>query len=543
MGCGFCKSAPTPVKEEEKKDDSHHFPNPIKIVAKGVLCVTEETLGVVGKAIGVGVNVAEKAVLTATTCLDFPHLSETCIPGVYSYNGLHNDFENLFTTQIFNELGILKHIIALKGVYGKFKGKERTPEAYQTIWKATAEHLSFNETDFGFLPERFDAKQLKALVSSCPFVTMGLHVEGDWLVFDATKNSKNRLTAMICGCLPDTYATGKLYVSKDFQNLYVMQGNDGVKYTEDHEQFEVKLRTFITTLMYFFELVHACLHVYAYIMLGAATHATTSTDMEDFMGQYQQKILTKYIEVAKLLITDDGKGLVVGGYWPADPKKSLAATTEIFKFIASAKNADEWLRNIYLGGNQELYENKNILPQCRPYIALTQKVANSSCGKCPNKDMKEVNKKLCEYMDRTGGNDADGLFKLTNFSEWVECQTMMGILHGSTTTLSRVIFTQYNRYDGDWGGKIFKPATSDTMATVAGTLLGLEADHEINQGATLKSTKWQDMMNDFQAQTAGIQKDYWGALEPDDVKMLGWLHSVWGPNMVGQTQLTITTYI
>lgn len=536
---GACQSSqnkfPSPPNLEEK--DSW-----FEEIIHGVKHVGHEILDLVGSKIKHSVKDAERTVLKHTAKLNFPHLAETCIPGVYSHNGLHDDFEELFNSQIFNELGILKTTVGMEKFFDKYVGQERTPEAYEEIWKYTAEQLNF-EADFLHFPKKLDAKQLKALVAANPFVTMGLSVDEGWVVFDATKNSKNPLTSMICGCLPDDYATAALYISEDWENVHVKEG--GQVYQPDHPKFDVKLRIFITTLMYFFQIIHATLHVYAYIMLGAATQATTGTNVDSFMNQYEEKILTKYLEVTKLLITKPNAkspGLVVGGFWPADYNKAMVATRKIFDHIASAKNAQEWLDKIFFAGNDDLKHNMHLLPQCRPYVGLTQSLAHKTVKQIPLNDREYVDVHLRKYLANTGGKNYGSLFALDSFQEWVECQTMMGILHGNTLSISRLIFTPYNRYDGDWESNTFS-ATAHTWSVVAGTLLGLEDDHAINETRPVKDTMFETMMGTMERTTADLQHKFWNTLEPEDRHFLGWIYSVWGPNMLGNTQLTCTTYV
>lgn len=510
-------------------------------IIHGVKHVGHEILELVGGKIKHSVKDAERTVLKHTACLNFPHLAETCIPGVYSHNGLHDDFEQVFNMHIFNELGILKTTAGMTKTLNSFEGQDRTPATYEKLWKYTAEHLGFH-ADFVHFPEKLDAKAIKALVSSSPFVCMGLSYEEGWVVFDATKNSSNPLTKLICGCLPDDYATASLFISEDFNEVLIKEG--GQTYQPDHAKFDVKLRIWVTCLMYFFEIIHAVMHVYAYIMLGAASQATTGTEVDDFMNQYEEKILTKYLEVTKLLITKPGetKGLVVGGYWPANYEKAIAATTKIFNHLASAKNAQEWFDKIFLAGSDDLKHNMNLLPQCRPYVDIVQSLAHKTMKQIPVNDRELVNVNLRKYLSNTGGKNFGSLFGLQNFQEWVECQTMMGILHGNTLTLSRLIFTPYNRFDGDWEStKIGKNAS--TWSVVAGTLLGLEEDHAINETKPVQDTMFESMMSTMEKSTQELQLRFWKSLEVEDRELLGWIYSLWGPNMLGNTQLTVTTYV
>eukprot|EP00494_Astrolonche_serrata_P032852 UN33121 len=154
-----------------------------------------------------------------------------------------------------------------------------------------------------------DAEQIRRLVASNPFVTMGMSFENKKLCWNGTPKSKNQLTAAIMAQVP--WAVSKLWLSEDLKEIELEVS--GKMYKPDDKEFDDKLKVFFTTLLYFFELVHAVMHVYAYIMLGAANQATVGTKLQSFMGQYEKKIFTKYEEVALLLLKKGG--LVCGGYW------------------------------------------------------------------------------------------------------------------------------------------------------------------------------------------------------------------------------------
>eukprot|EP00494_Astrolonche_serrata_P031707 UN31976 len=263
---------------------------------------------------------------------------------------------------------------------------------------------------FNFVPDKLDPGQLRRIVSSNPFVTMGMSYENKKLVFNATKSSTNPLTAKLMSLLP--YAKSKLWISEDLQDISVEVS--GKMYKPHDKGFDENLRVFITSLMYFFEFIHATMHVYAYIMLGAANQATVGTDLQNFMDQYQDKILTKYLEVAFLLLNKGG--LVTGGYWKVnDEQKAVNASTYVFKYLANAKNAKEWFNKIFLAGCPKLIHNVRILPEARPYVSMMESLAFETNSRIPKIQQKIIDKGLVKYFSLTGGKKDEGHFKITNF--------------------------------------------------------------------------------------------------------------------------------
>merc|ERR1719210_162693 len=122
------------------------------------------------------------------------------------------------------------------------------------------------------------------------------------------------------------------------------------------------------------------------------------------------------------------------------------------------------------------------------------------------------------------------------------CMILKIGLHVKTLSFTRLIFTKYCQFGGDWESENFDPKFSASSAAV-GTLMGLEEEHAINQAEPVENTEFYDMMKTLQALTADMQEDFWKNLTPPEKEQFTWVLSVWGPNMLDQTQLTISTYV
>merc|ERR1711994_546776 len=82
-----------------------------------------------------------------------------------------------------------------------------------------------------------------------------------------------------------------------------------------------------------------------------------------------------------------------------------------------------------------------------------------------------------------------------------------------------------------------------TGAAAVGTLLGLEEEHAVNEQEPLKCTAFYKMMGEFESETHRLQKEFWESLAEEEKTEYRWIFSVWGPNMLDSTQLTVTTYV
>jgi len=293
-------------------------------------------------------------------------------------------------------------------------------------------------------------------------------------------------------------------------------------------------------------MIHAVLHVYAYIILGCATHCCAGTEMSDFMSQYEERVLIKYVEVSHSLIHEK-TGLVTGSpaSWPVDYKTAHDCTTYVFKHIAKWKDANDWMYNFFLAGIPELRKNKNLLPELRTYFDrnIFTDMSKKSWELVPDQSKDEIDGSIQKFLRHCSGDDAsENFFTMNTFRDWIEVQSMLGILHGSTLNISRLFFTPYAHLDGDWDRKTIGEI-AQVWGIVGGTMSGLQEEYAFAEATPLKDTMFHKMMSDFNVEVSEIQKKFWDSLSDDDIKMYGWWYSVWGPNMLGQTQLTVTTYI
>merc|ERR1712141_663632 len=153
-----------------------------------------------------------------------------------------------------------------------------------------------------------------------------------------------------------------------------------------------------------------------------------------------------------------------------------------------------------------IIRNEKLLPQARKYIPVFKQLSNGAMEKLREKlnqhyfqSMAGVNEKLLSYLSKTDGDDsASSMFTMHDFENWVECQGMAGLLHGNTLSFTRLIFTKYCQFGGDWESENFDPKFSASSAAV-GTLMGLEEEHAINQAEPVENTEFYDMMKTLQA--------------------------------------------
>lgn len=333
-------------------------------------------------------------------------LSETCIPGVFAVNSLHDDLEEIVNQHLLSEVGILVSTGDLGSDFKDLVGKERSDENYTKLWHSINKTIGNSDTKCDFLPHTLDSEQIRRLVANCPFVTMGMSAENGGICFNC-ENSANPITAKVMAALSTDHSNTMLWLSNDLRQIKIITDGQTYDIDEDFDAFQVQLRKVMTCILYFFELAHAVLHVYAYIMLEAASFATFESDLGDFMGQYREKVFLKYEEVAILLLKKKS-GLVVGGYWKAHQDKAYAAAKDLFAHYAKQNNATEFFNNVFCAGFEDLIHNRKICPQSRQYIGMMQDLAQNVVKHVPVPDRMKINNHLRSYLRYTAGEDETG---------------------------------------------------------------------------------------------------------------------------------------
>lgn len=532
-----------PFIQEEKEllaSTAEKVGKDVKVVAEDTVHLVKDVLGGAAHVVG---ETVENILLRTTRHLpvNYNHVHETCIPGVYTVRSVHNQLEDLFDSHFANEIKVVGGSGTLLPKFHKMIGTPMTDEAYAKVYAETAKVIGIEEdSPCDFAPLKLDFAQLKNLITHNAFVASGLSYEDGGVCFNATKDSANPITKVIMEALPDTFTTTKLWLNTDMTEMKLIVGDQA--YSPEDPEFDLNLRQFITSLLYFFEVKHACLHVYAYLMLEAATMATVGTELESFMDQYRMKVFIKYQEVAILLLKPK-TGHLVGGFFDADQDKAYKACLEVFSSFAAQTTAQDFYQNVMCGGVPQVYNNRKILPETQQYyIHLMTDLANNVADKVPDGVMADIGNGIEKYFLHTAGKDKIGYFNMDTFEEWLQCQGMMGILHGNTLGISRLILSKYCRPGGEFDATDFPKSWGQAPITV-GTLLGLEEEHAILQEKPVANTIFKDVFTQYQAEIDDHQATFWSKIDPEDKKLFGWITSVWGPNMVDKTQLTTTTYV
>jgi len=484
----------------------------------------------------------EKVVFDVVDTFKHPFLTETCIDGVYAYKGLHEYISEIVNTDLIQEVKTVTSVPSK--VFNEMDTSQpRSQENYDKIWASIQKAVKY---DIAF-PEKMTPHELIMMVQHNPFVTMSLSTEDGWIVWDATQNQHNECCRQIIASLKYTSDNAaKLYFSADFQEVH-LKYND-VIYKPDDPNFDKYLCAVITPLLYYFETAHATLHVMAYIMLSAIGQVTYGTPVEDYFHQFKENIFIKYEEVAALLFNKKN-GLLCGQAWsPVDVPNEMKAALMMFKRFAKCSSAKGILEDIFLAGNPELIKNQALLPQARQIVKIVERYAEDSYKLLQNKlssgkatTAEAIDAELSRILNKSI-RDERNCFGSESMKDWIECQCMLGVLHGNTLTLTRLLYTKYCKLDGAWTDDNFDKSFANSSVGVA-TLIGLDEEREVMSADLIKNTPYYDSLKSYEDELDQLNQNFWDSLKKEEKASSKWILSIWGPNMTDNTQLTISTYV
>jgi len=486
----------------------------------------------------------EKVVFDVTSKIKHPFLAETCIDGVYAYKGVHEYISEIVHTDLIQEIKTVTSVP--KKVFEKIGPSQKLSDKnFDDIWASIRKAV---KCDIAF-PEKLTAHELRMMVQHNPFATMALSVEDGRLVWAASpkEQATNTVFAQIVKSLQyENQVDAKLYFSYDLQDIELKYGDNF--YKPEDPDFDKYLCAVITPLLYYFETAHATLHVMAYIMLSSIGQATYGTPVEDYFLQFKENIFIKYEEVALLLFSKKN-GLLCGQAWkPVNVDHEMEAAKMMFERFAMQSSAKDILEQIFLAGHPDIINNELLLPQARQIVKIVEKYADTSYELMKQQlhsgiatTAEAIDTQLTNILNHSVPSKPKA-FGYEDMRGWIECQCMLGVLHGNTLTFTRLIYTKYCKLEGKWESDTFDDSFKNSSVGVA-TLCGLVEEREVMSAEFIKHTPYYESLKQYQTDLDKLNQKFWDGLSSEEKATSKWILSIWGPNMNDNSQLTMSTYV
>ena len=338
-------------------------------------------------------------------------------------------------------------------------------------------------------------------------------------------------------------------------------------------------------LSYYSECIHATIHIFHYLnVLAMGKAASVYPKITLWAKPYIANIGLKYLEVAQSLLPDVG-GALTGGMFRTKGAAVKPILREILSHWGSYKTAHQFVDEfIFNGLPKGLAKKAGLLPEFFKHVELVGPFAtelSDAFSKADPVKFANAERTLDIFLSSTGV----GVSQISDFPTWIELMSVTGILHGSTLSFSRQLFTyemlkrvspgdKFTKVDSSaanlGGGTITgvidnrhvfsssistdsAPAASKFPTTILGLLsllnpLGwislISAIFEVSKSTPSLDPLAREVLLRYDAMSSKIKRDFYEKVSADPkFSSQGWILSDHFPDGIDGKQLTITTYI
>jgi hypothetical protein len=356
------------------------------------------------------------------------------------------------------------------------------------------------------------------------------------------------------------------------------------------------------SLMYYAEAIHATMHIADLILGMGIVHATDipkCANLQPWAQSFLVNLPLKELEVELLLLKDEvfpfsripglsfllGAGALVGGGWEGHRKKLLKfIKKEFLKVWFRSPTVDDFIEKFLFDGIDKSKRGV-LLKEHLKHLKLIPKFAqdlinamtdHTNCRRlkrganeknahaAPDHDDASckvllakidtysiMNQRLKEYMDEVG----DDVSYISNFKEWIHIKHILGIMHGSTMSFSRILATPdvlMIMSEESVPHKMSDTYTSEDQnhfSVILSTMDGIDKERHVFTSSFVKNGEVTDndlktVLTKYDKDRKNLQKTYWSEIKDDKrFAEFGWIWTDYAPDNIDNKQLTLTTYI
>jgi hypothetical protein len=352
---------------------------------------------------------------------------------------------------------------------------------------------------------------------------------------------------------------------KSFQAYSVDRSS--MKFMKVAMKEEEAISRLLFLMTYYFQSVHALIHIHHVLMVSALNHATKGTlNLAPFVRQYRANLYVKYLEVKFLLLAENA-GLT-GRIYRGDRDKLLPLMGELMQVWGSCQSVEEFLSRFLLkdlllsdtltaSKDQRAHREKllqsDILTEFWKHADLVSPFAYAldKVFRLDADDYAATNKGLTHFLEHTGVNGP----RVNSLQGWLEIMTLTGILHGAAQSGTRLCSSisvlryfhedrmTFDMMDLDGDGN----DDAVTLLILLGTMVGITDGHDVfnNLMFTERSHPLiQGVMDNYGGQSSAYKMMYWERISStSEFSELGWIWTDYCPDMIDNKQFTITAYV
>jgi len=434
----------------------------------------------------------------------------------------------------------------------------------QEISKQLGHGVEANSSKFETVPTKVTWDTLAHLFRGNPFLASAIQVEtipnsGQRLCVKshtlpqdtATANFFNKLTT----CMESKWdrfrivLTERLEIESCTIYRWCSSAGDAGEWLEVELDVAAQINVVTSTLMFYFQCVHANLHIFHFMMVAGLYTVTRKNDkLKAFASPYLPNIVLKYEEVKTLLISKTG-ALVKGFCGEENRPQLLDVLAEMVSLWGTCAGSEEFVKKfLFVPAFDE--KAKDL---ARPHVWVPP--FRDQANLVPNfaKDVAEHMTNDADYaladLDAALGRYFEGCgkgFAIHNLKQWLELMSVTGLLHGCTLSLTRLTFTEANLWQMAPESDVFTPYIVQQLVTAFGTLVGLDEDREVFTTEGLETDlQLKQVVQKHLKLSEDLKAAYKDATDMSgpEFKAWGWITTDYFPDLFDAKQLTITTYV
>jgi len=303
-------------------------------------------------------------------------------------------------------------------------------------------------------------------------------------------------------------------------------------------------------IIFFAEHVHATIHLFHLLLTTGISRSTVvAPDINAWAKPYNINIQIKYQEVELALMSDGGffnsasgkKGVQAG---PAIDIRELAS--DYILTWGKFKTAKEFVEGfLFKDIKKDALDKSGIAVAFRKQVDLISGFSGDLDKVFKTyTNYEDANKNFAYFTRQTGPK---GIAGVTSIKQFVELQSVTGLIHGSTLSLTRLAVTPPIIALFDRKSDKFTKTDAALINLIGATIVGSLKGYSVFSSTIPSKARFEtvDVLKKYEEKSRALQVKHYDEIKKNKeyFKKFGWIQSDHGPEGIDGKQYTISTYI
>ena len=421
--------------------------------------------------------------------------------------------------------------------------------------------------NYQFVGTNNDVLNLELLLKNNPFYVGSLihRIENGKSIFVIESIGQETFYSKVINALDSNY---KRFNAKFDENLKLIEITDALTGTiiTDPIAFQKAATQLLFSVTYYVEMIHISVHIFQFAMATGIAEATSNFNLfKNWALPYIYNIELPYREVKYALINEAGvlvseKGVI------ANRTEVLNVLREMQTTFGSSNSALDFVDKFIFTNINNTPEGKaqaekiGILKEflkhthlIGPYASEMEDALSSDdwniLTPLVKREYLKANQLLKNFMSEIGPRNSQfGSFsKVNNIKTWIELASVTGMIHGSTTSFSRLFLTP-SIVSCVSDSETYGQREISVASTATGTIVGAVSERYMFTNSFFSRKFGLSKVNKVTAKyndiTTQLKEDYYRELlrDEENFRTNGWLISDYCPDLTDGKQLCFSTY-